>query len=488
MQRPISFSSLINKGLFCGIIVLPTACKQQKKDTPQTKPNFVYILADDLGYGDLSCYGQQKFKTPNIDQLAKEGILFTQHYAGCTVCAPSRASLLTGKHPGHAYIRGNREISPEGQAPLPKSETTLFEMLKNAGYVTGAFGKWGLGYPASEGDPNNKGVDEFYGFNCQRMGHSYYPYYLWHNQEKVMLKGNEGTQTNDYAPALIHEQAIRFLEKNKDTTFFLYYPTIIPHAELVVPDSLMKRFRGKLEPEKPYKGVDSGKLFRVGGYASQKEPHAAFAAMVTLLDQQLGELITKLKELGIYDNTIIVFTSDNGPHKEGGADPDYFNSNGELRGYKRDLYEGGIRVPMIINWGQNVKAGTTSNHVSAFWDILPTFCEAAKITSPPKTDGISLLPTLIGGTQKEHAYLYWEFHGYKNGRQAVRMGKWKGIRTSVKNNPNANIELYDLENDLSETQNVADKNPKIVEQIAKIMEQQHLGSELFPFEYEKENK
>lgn len=485
MERTISFSSLANKGIFCSILIIPTACTKQKDTAQQQKPNFVYILADDLGYGDLSCYGQQKFQTPHIDQLAKDGILFTQHYSGCTVCAPSRASLLTGKHPGKAYIRGNREIAPEGQAPLPKSEITLFEVLKKAGYTTGAFGKWGLGYPTSEGAPNNKGVDEFYGFNCQRMGHSYYPYYLWHNQKKVMLTGNEGKQTNDYAPDLIHKQALKFIENNRDTTFFLYYPTIIPHAELAAPDSLIAKFRGKLAPEKPYKGVDSGKLFRTGGYASQREPHAAFAAMVTLLDQHVGEIVSKLKELGIYDNTIIVFTSDNGPHKEGGADPDYFDSNGKLRGYKRDLYEGGVRVPMIIAWGDKTKAGTTSNHISAFWDILPTFCEAAKATIPTESNGISLLPTLKGQAQKQHSHLYWEFHGYRNGRQAVRMGKWKGIRTSVKDNSNTPIELYNLEKDLSESQNVANQNPEIVKKIITIMEQEHVTSPLFPFEYEK---
>ena len=316
----------------------------------KSKPNIIYILADDLGYGDLSCYGQTKFSTLNIDALSKEGMLFTQHYSGATVCAPSRSSLLTGLHSGHTFVRGNKEVRQEGQIPIPDSTYTLAEYLKDQGYVTGAFGKWGLGYPGSEGDPINQGFDKFYGYNCQRLGHHYYPYHLWENDRKIMLEGNTGKEKKQYAPNLIHHEALNFIDNNKDHPFFLFYPSIIPHAELSAPQAYMMRHIGKYGPEKDFKGTDDGPEYRTGKYESQKYPRAAFAAMIELLDDQVGEIVRKIKDLGLEDNTIIIFTSDNGPHKEGGADPEYFNSNGNLRGYKRDLYEGGIRVPMIVKW------------------------------------------------------------------------------------------------------------------------------------------
>ncbi|MCJ7813142.1 arylsulfatase, partial [bacterium] len=321
----------------------------------QRKPNIIYILADDLGYGDLSCYGQQRFNTPHLDQLADEGIRFTQHYSGSTVCAPSRSSLMTGLHTGHTPIRGNKEVQPEGQVPLPASSITIPELLKEAGYVTGAFGKWGLGFPGSEGDPNHQGFGEFFGYNCQRIAHHYYPWHVWHNQEKVILAENEGSKRGVYGPDLIHEKVLRFIEENQDKPFFLYIPSIIPHAELFAPEAYMARFRGRLDPEKSYSGVDSGERFRQGAYGSQPEAHAAFAAMVTLLDDQIGEIMASIKKLKLDQNTIILFSSDNGPHLEAGADPDYFDSNGPLRGYKRDLYEGGIRVPMIARWPGQIK-------------------------------------------------------------------------------------------------------------------------------------
>ena len=479
--------------LFIIVVLFFGSCKKDKKEIVKAKkPNIVYILADDLGYGDLSCYGQQKFNTPNIDQLAKEGMLFTQHYSGTTVCAPSRSSLMTGQHTGHTFIRGNKEIQPEGQYPLEASVVTLAELLKKGGYVTGGFGKWGLGYPGSEGEPNNQGFDKFYGYNCQRLSHNYYPSHLWDNQTKVILKGNSGNQNTQYAPELIHKEALAFLEKNKDTTFFMYYPSVIPHAELIVPEKYLKRYRGKLEPEKSFQGADkkfskkgeNGTYQRNGGYNSQKEAHAAFAGMISLLDDQVGEIRKKLEELGIADNTIIIFTSDNGPHKEGGADPDYFNSNGKLRGYKRDVYEGGIRVPMIAYWPGKIKANTASEHISSFWDVLPTFCEVAGVKTPENTDGISFLPELTGADQKKHDYLYWEFHERK-GRQAVRMGNWKGVRLKMENNPNAPVELYDLTSDIGETNDVAKDNPEIVKKIEKIMKEAHVESPAFKFKYEK---
>jgi arylsulfatase A len=468
--------------------ILLSGCRSRRENAAVSssgKPNIIFILADDLGYGDLSCYGQTNFQTPNIDKLAKEGMRFTQHYAGSTVCAPSRSSLMTGQHTGHTKIRGNKGVKPEGQFPLNSEAVTIAELLKEAGYVTGAFGKWGLGYPGSEGDPNNQGFDEFYGYKCQTLGHNYYPYYLWHNQTKEILEGNKGKETNTYGPEIIHEKALAFIEKNKDTTFFLYYPSIIPHAELLAPDNYMDKFRGKYLPETKYVGIDDGPSYKKGGYGSQDEPHTAFAAMINILDEQVGELHKKLEDLGIAENTILIFTSDNGPHKEGGADPDYFDSNGKLQGYKRDLYEGGIRVPMIVCWPGKIPAGTLSKHVSAFWDFLPTVCDLVKICRPDSIDGISFLPELMGNEQKKHDYLYWEFHE-QNGKQAVRMGNWKGIRLNMDENPNASIELYDLSTDIEEKNNIAGQHPQIVDEINKIMEEQHIFSKDFSFSYEKE--
>ena len=458
--------------------------KQSKQVKPSTKPNIIYILADDLGYGDLSFTGQNKFQTPNIDKLAKQGMFFTQHYSGSTVCAPSRSALMTGLHTGHTFIRGNREHKPEGQYPLDSSMVTVAEILKSADYVTGAFGKWGLGYPGSEGDPNNQGFDEFYGYNCQRMGHNYYPYHLWNNQTKVTLEGNAGKKTETYAPDVIHQKSMEFIQKNKDTTFFMYYSSIIPHAELKVPDSILQKFRGKYLPEKKYKGIDDGPSYKNGGYGSQEESHASFAAMIYLLDKQVGEIRKKLEDYGIAENTIIIFSSDNGPHIEGGADPDYFNSNGGFKGYKRDLYEGGIRLPMIVTWLNKIQPNSTSDHVSAFWDFLPTICDIVNIEPSKNIDGISFLPELLGEEQEKHDYLYWEFHA-QGGKQAVRMGDWKGVRLNVSNNPNASIELYDLVSDSSEQNNIASENPEIIKQIADIMEKEHTYSKDFSFEYEK---
>jgi len=472
-------SALLLQPLFC-------SCQFKSPDNAESsKPNIIYILADDLGYGDLGCYGQTNFLTPNIDNLAANGIKFTQHYSGSTVCAPSRSSLMTGKHTGHTFIRGNKSVQPEGQYPLEAKSVTIAEVLQEAGYVTGAFGKWGLGPPGSEGDPNNQGFDEFFGYNCQSLGHHYYPYHLWHNQEKVILEGNVGTQTKEYGPDLIHKQALQFLDDNKDKPFFMYYPSIIPHAELFAPEKYMKKYRGEFEPEIVYKGIDGGERFRKGPYGSQPESHAAFAAMVNVLDDQVGEIIAKLKELGIYENTLIIFTSDNGPHHEGGADPDYFDSNGILQGYKRDLYEGGIRVPMIAVWEGKIEPGQETGHISAFWDVLPTAADIAGAKTPDNIDGISFLPTLLGNEgQKEHDYLYWEF-SEQNGKQAVRMGKWKGIRLNVRDNPDNPIELYDLEKDPSEQTNIAGEHPDEVEKITEIMSSAHLASVVFPL-YEKQ--
>lgn len=299
------------------------------------RPNVIFILADDLGYGDLSCLGQARFSTPNIDRLAEQGMLFTQHYAGSSVSAPSRSTLITGQHTGHTPVRGNKEAPVEGQHPIPGGTFTLFDLLKDNGYVTGVFGKWGLGYPGSEGSPENQNVDEFYGYNCQRLAHNYYPYHLWHNAEKVVLEGNAGESEGEYAPYLIHQKALDFIDAHASEPFFLWYTTTIPHAELRLPDSETSGFVGKFGQDIKYEGCDSGPYYKNGGYGSQECTHAAFAAMVSLLDRQVGEIASRLDSLGIADNTILIFTSDNGPHREGGADPGYFNSNGDFRGTKR---------------------------------------------------------------------------------------------------------------------------------------------------------
>lgn len=465
------------------VILCFFSCKEKEETILETTPpNIIYILADDLGYGDLSCYGQKKFKTPNIDKLASQGMLFTQHYSGSTVCAPSRSALLTGKHTGHTIVRGNKEVKPEGQYPISDGTYTLAEAMKKAGYTTGAFGKWGLGFPGSSGDPTNQGFDTFFGFNCQRLGHNYYPRHLWHNRDSILLKENYGEKKETYAPSLIHDKTLQFIESNKKNPFFLYIASIIPHAELVAPEKILKNYRGKYLPEKEYIGVDSGPEYRNGPYQSQKEPHAAFAAMINILDSQVGEIMNKVEEAGIANNTIIIFTSDNGPHTEGGADPIYFDSNGPLKGFKRDLYEGGIRVPMIVSWPGKTIPNSKTDHISAFWDIFPTFTDIIGAQNPKDLDGISLLPTILGDTnnQKKHDYLYWEFHE-KGGRQAIRKGQWKAIKYNIFKNPDAPFELYNLTEDIGEANNIAHKYPDVCEEMEKILKGARTPSSVYTF-------
>jgi arylsulfatase A len=452
-----------------------------------SKPNVIYIIADDLGYGDLSAYGQTKFSTPNIDAIAKKGIMFKQHYSSAPVCAPARGALMTGMHVGHGAVRGNFEVKPEGQQPMPAGTFTLAHMFKKAGYATGAFGKWGLGAPGSTSEPLKMGFDRFYGFNCQRQAHHYYPYFLWNDNQREMLWGNFGMETHEYAPDLIQKQALRFVEANKDRPFFLFYPLIQPHAEMFAPEKYIAKYRGKFLPESSFKGVDGGPGFRNKEYGSQPEAHAAFAAMVETMDEDIGELMAKLTELGIADNTLVMFTSDNGPHQEAGHDPDYFKSNGGLRGYKRDLYDGGIRVPMIAIWPGKIAAGTVTDHVSAFHDVLPTMAEVTGQAGPEGIDGISFLPTLLqSGTQRQHDYLYWEFHE-KKGRVAIRKGNWKGVRYDVSVDPNSPLELYDLSKDPGETNNVAARNPEIVRELDKLIKGARTVSPVekfnFPIDY-----
>ena len=412
-------------------------------DTPKP-PNIVFILADDLGYGDLGCYGQKKIQTPHIDQLAKEGMRFTQCYAGCTVCAPSRCCLMTGKHTGHAIVRGN--------GLFPMTDTTIAELLKAAAYKTAVIGKWGLGEPGTDGVANKRGFDYFFGYTNHVHAHNYYPDYLWRNDDKVPIPGNEqqggvATKRTTYAPDLFTEEALAWLKKNKEGPFFLYLAFTQPHAN-------------------NEKGAKDGNGLEVPSdqpYTKESWPQQQknYAAMITNLDDAVGQVLKQLKALGLNENTIVFFSSDNGPHKEGGADPKFFQSWGPLRGFKRDLTEGGIRVPMIVRWPGKVKEEAVNEHVWAFWDFLPTALELAGAKTPPGLDGLSVVPTLLGeGEQKKHEFLYWEFHE-RGSQMAVRMGDWKALRLKL----NAPLELYDLSKDLHEDHNVAAQHSDIVDKI-----------------------
>ena len=463
MNHTTSFAQKISKGLWMGLamaVLLPGLAA----GATHSKPNIVYILADDLGYGDLSCYGQHRFATPNIDRLAGEGMKFTQHYSGSTVCAPSRCALMSGFHTGHAQVRGNREVRPEGQAPMAPDTVTIPSLLRQAGYVSGMFGKWGLGAPGSQSDPMVF-FDEFYGYNCQRGAHSFYPEHLWHKREKVPLDGKT------YSHDLILEAALSFVRANQDKPFFCYMPVTIPHAAMHAPKALHDKYR-RLYPQFEDK---------VGKYSGPnvQNPIAAFPAMVEHLDQGVGQILDLLKTLGIDENTLVMFTSDNGPHREGGHDPVFWDSNGPLKGIKRDLYEGGIRVPLVARWPGKIWPNSTSTHISAFWDMMPTFCDMAGLEAPKDIDGISLLPTLLGRPQRPHPYLYWEFTE-RGGKQAIRKGSLKAIRQNITKNPDAPIELYDLSQDLGETRDIASQHPDIVRDMAALFKTARVDSETFP--------
>lgn len=427
-----------------------------------TKPNIIFIMADDLGYGDLGCYGQEKIKTPSIDKLAEQGMMFTQFYAGATVCAPSRCSLLTGKHNGHAYVRGNYEVghwdSFLGQLPIPEDEITIFEMLKQANYATACYGKWAMGRAESSGAPDRHAVDDFLGYNCQRHAHSYYPYYLEGNfGQKHWQEGNNRKSAGKiYSHDVLAEKALEFIKANKDTNFFLYLPFTIPHLPFQVPN--------------------------VGMYEDKnwEENHKIQAAMITRMDKDVGRIMDLLKELNIDKNTIVFFTSDNGAHGSGGT-LEFFNASGPLRGKKRDLYEGGIRTPMIVTWPGKIEAGSVSDYIGAFWDVMPTFAEVTGTKVQSEIDGISFLPELLGKEQQKHHHLYWEFYE-QGGKQAVRKGKWKAVRLNLhKDFYGAPAELYNLDEDISESNNVADKYPEIVEEMLGLMKANHYPSEHFKF-------
>lgn len=450
-----------------------SACGPKEKEPM----NVVYIVADDLGYGDIGCYGQTLIQTPHIDRMAAEGMLFTQHYAGCTVSAPSRCALMTGLHTGHTQVRGNREILPEGQQPMRADTYTLGRLMRSAGYATGLFGKWGLGAPDSESTPNKMGFDEFYGYNCQRQSHSFYPDHLWHNAEKVLFPENANNARKTYSQDLIHARALAFIRTHKDHPFFAMLTYTLPHAELNLPhDSIYRIYENRFE-ETPY----IGKFDKVyGGYNTSEKPLASYAAMVSRLDKYVGDVLAELKALGLEERTLVIFTSDNGPHHEGGADPDFFRSYGPFRGIKRDVYEGGIRVPMIAWCPGTVKKDSRTDHISAFWDVMPTLAELTGTALPVATDGISFLPTLLSKEKKqaEHDYLYWEFHEM-NGREALRAGDWKLIRQPIVGD--MRVELYDLSQDIHEDKNLAAEYPDKVRALEALMDSARTESPYFNF-------
>ncbi|MFV2066235.1 MAG: arylsulfatase [Pirellulales bacterium] len=457
---------------------------------PPDRPNIVFILADDLGYGDLGCYGQPRIETPHIDRLAAEGIRFTQHYAGSTVCAPSRCTLMTGRHTGHAQVRGNRRV------PLGVETVTVAERLQRAGYQTALIGKWGLGEPDTTGVPTRQGFDQFFGYLNQRHAHNYYPDYLWRNETRVRLENvmppyqgvgaGVAIRKVEYSHDLLIAEALKFIDSRDETPFFLYLALTIPHANNEAGKAGME-----VPSDEPYTDRD------------WPQPQKNHAAMITRMDRDIGRLMRRLADRQFDANTVVLFTSDNGPHREGGADPEFFDSNGPLRGIKRDLYEGGIRVPLVARWPGKVPAGQTCNHPSAFWDFLPTACELARTDPPAEIDGISYLPALLGrAEQRKHETLYWEFYE-QGGKQAVRWGDWKGIRLGVAQlrrqkedasvgqnrasesggprDASGELQLFDLATDPGETNDIAPRHPDVVRRIERMMAEAHTPSPAWHF-------
>jgi len=471
------------------------ACDAAVKPLP---PNIVFVLADDLGYGDVGCYGQKRIRTPHIDRLAREGMQLMQHYSGSTVCAPSRCVLMTGLHPGHAFIRNNRQVKPEGQYPIPADTVTLAKLLQEHGYATGAFGKWGLGPPGSTGDPLRQGFDRFFGYNSQSVAHNYYPGELLDDDRLRPLANpifsahqrlpaesdarDPASYTRyrgaEYAPDLIAQEARRFIRQHKDRPFFLYFPTIVPHLSLQVPEDSLAEYQGVF-PETPYDGSRR--------YLPHLMPRAAYAAMITRMDREVGRLVELVNELGLDERTIFIFTSDNGPAAErvGGSDTEFFQSAGPLRGAKGSLYEGGIRVPGIVRWRGHVKAGATTDRVTGCEDWLPTILELVDArTTPPALDGISFAPTLRGERQASRPFLYREFPD-SGGQQSVRVGDWKGVRQGLVKQSDIPpaalpIELYNFAEDIGEKRDVSTEHPDIVAQMRSLMHGQHVPSAEFP--------
>ena len=480
------------------LLILPLICFLLPAER---KPNVIFILADDLGYRELGSYGQKKIKTPYLDQLAREGMRFTRNYSGNAVCAPSRCVLMTGKHPGHAYIRNNGEFKPEGQRPIPLNEVAMAKIFKKEGYMTGAFGKWGLGGPGTEGDPMNQGFDRFFGYNCQRHAHSYYPDYLWSDRDRVPLNNNppvpghaslpkgsdpadpesyEVFKGKDYASDRINEQVLEFITDNKDQPFFLYYPTLIPHVALHVPDEELKPYL-KLKWNDPPFTRSQGY-----GYTPHFTPRAAYAAMITRMDRYVGNVVNLIERLNLSKDTVVIFSSDNGTsHLKLEVDYDFFDSVGDLRGLKGSLYEGGIRVPLLVKWPGKIKAGMVSDKMIGFEDWLVTLHSMIQASNPLTAihDGHDQAEHILGNCELSRPALYREFSGY-GGQQAVWMQKWKGIRQKMmrkgKNHDPLKIELYDLSVDESESEDLASKHPEIVDKLRKMMADQHIPSQEFP--------
>ena len=449
-------------------VLFTAACTEP---SPTQSPNIILIVADDLGYGDIGAYGQTQIQTPHLDQLAANGMLFTDFYAGSTVCAPSRAVLMTGIPVGRNEIRGNREVRPMGQHPLKDETLTLAEILKEQGYSTGLIGKWGLGAPGSEGEPNKQGFDYFFGYLGQRHAHNYYPEFLFRNTERVSLPGNrlpepkredgagQAIEKTTYSHDIMANEAIQFINTHKEGPFFLLVTLTIPHANNEAGDEGME------VPE--YENYIN---------ETWPAPQKGLASMISRMDRDIGQLVKTVQQNELAENTLILFTSDNGPHAEGGNDPSYFESSGPLRGIKRDLYEGGIRVPLIASWPGVIEPGSVTNHISYFGDFMATFAELASAEAPAEIKSISLLPTLNGSDEQvKHPYLYWEFYE-RGSRQAVREGPWKAIRQPMFT---GEIELFNLSNDVSESTDISSEHPEIVEEMRLIMEEAHVQDTLW---------
>lgn len=462
------------------------------------RPNIIYIYADDLGYGELGCYGQSKIQTPHLDRLAREGMRFTQHYSSAPVCAPARCMLMTGKHPGHSYIRGNYELGgfedelEGGQMPLHEGAYTIATMLKEKGYATGMIGKWGMGVVGTTGSPLQHGFDYYYGYLDQKQAHNYYPTHLWENDRRISLNNpvfNVHTRLDrksatdedfkkfigkEYAPELMTAKAMNFINTHQQQPFFLYLPYTLPHLALQVPEKYLSKYAGKMG-DSAYYGEK--------GYAPCLMPRATYAAMISFLDEQVGQLLEKLKQLGLEEETIVFFSSDNGTSLSAGVDPVYFNSTAGLRGLKMELYEGGIRVPFVARWPGKIPANTSSDHISVQYDLMASLAELTGIQTKA-TDGISFLPTLLGknSQQKKHASLYFEYP--ENGGQiAVRLDRWKGVKKNMRKDPRAEWELYDLSSDPFEKNNLAAQNPTIIQKISEIAFREHQHPHLLDWEF-----
>ena len=476
-------------------LLLSAPAARPVEEPPQSPPNFVFILADDLGWGEVGAYGQSKIRTPNLDRLAAEGMRFTQHYSGSPVCAPSRFVLMSGLHSGHAYVRGNKEVGgwgpdePEGQLPIPEQTVTLAERLREHGYRNAAVGKWGLGGPGSSGHPLFQGFDRFYGYLCQRVAHNYYPTHLWDGHDVDVLDGNRWFAAHQkierapaeaevwerysglhYAPDRMIDEALDFVRASANQPFLLYFATPVPHAAIQVPQDSLAEYDAQFD-DGPYLGER--------GYLPHPQPRAGYAAMVSRMDRDVGRLIDLLEELELSEHTLVIFTSDNGPTFNGGTDSEYFESSGPFRGLKTTLWEGGIRVPTLARWPGRIPAGEVSEHLSGFQDWVPTLVELAGGEVPQGLDGISLVPTLTGeGKQRQHDYLYWEYPE-RGGSQAVRRGQWKALRQDL-HKGELSTQLFDLQADCGESRDLAAEHPKVLAELEQLMREARHPSDHFP--------